>query len=302
MRKKLIPTLVFLLISAFVLATASYAWFRRNISVEAGSAKVTVDLPVNIMASTEGGGVVHSVTGFTNHFAFGSVLTNGDGEVIEEFDMLVPVTSADGQSFLYLPFRYIDSNGCPKSDTPESAYIYVAENIASGYYINIPLYVVTTVPRDINVYVKSIEISAPSVSGDGAGSAITGAVRCAVVIDEDGESRTIMVAKDSTAAALSDGQNVYYPVGYDGGAVFKTSDPAVWESSYYASHTELENPYEPGESNIFTLKKADRDGDINNYYPTKLNIRVWVEGTDVSALSDNAGAYFSVSLSFGAAD
>ena len=53
---------------------------------------------------------------------------------ITEYDMLVPVTSADGISFFYLPFRYIDPNGAPKKGVEPSNYQYVP-NSARGYFV-----------------------------------------------------------------------------------------------------------------------------------------------------------------------
>ena len=293
MRKQLLSTIIFLLLSVLVLGMASYAWVANNARSTAGGMSVSVDMPINIMASLDAPAVVQSVTGFKTNFEFGSTVTDESGTLINVMDVLVPVTSTDGKNLLYLPFRYVDPNGCPRSDVTEAAYILVPNNLNSGYYIDIPMYLVTTTMSDTDVFISSIQITAPS----GVDSAISGAVRCAVLLHESGGVRSLITAKDSTAHPLSNGTTTFYPVGYSNGVVFQLQDFASWESSYYLDNPEETNPYQPTPTNRFTLRASERVGEQTNYYTTKIQIRIWVEGTDISAVASNAGAYFAVSLS-----
>ena len=272
---------------------ASYAWVSNNTKTTAGGMTVSVDMPINIMASLDAPPVVNSVAGFKTHFEFGSTIADESGTIVDVLDVLVPVTSTDGRHIYYLPFRYVDSNGCPRSDVTETNYVLVPDNMSGGYYIDIPLYLLTTTMQDVDVFVSSIEITAPS----DVDSAISGAVRCSVLLYEGDTLRSLVVAKDQDALPLSNGTSTLYPVGYNGSAVFQTQDFASWETSYYLDNPGEINPYTPTTNNKFSLRASEVIDEQTNYYTTKIQIRIWVEGTDISAVAGNAGAYFAVSVS-----
>lgn len=297
MRKQVVVTLLFLIVSLSVLGMASFAWFSSNRAVTAGGMTISVQMPINIMASLippptpENPGAPMTVTsleGFKNTFQFGSMSVSDGNVLLAEYDMLVPVSSADGINFLYLPFRYIDSNGTPKSDVTPSNYTLVPEGSNIGYYIDIPLYLLTTTPLDLEVYVSHLDIGAPDI--DSGGVSITGAVRAAVVLKEGDTYRSLVVAKDSGAVPLTRTlpfEKTYYPMFYDGySAVEMSEDKAVYESIAYP----------PTEQNSFTLSKSEIVDGVPTYYISELHIRIWVEGSDASAVLNNAGAYFTVSM------
>lgn len=299
MRKQIITTLIFLIISLSVLGMASYAWFSNNTVVAASGMTVSVELPINIMASLNPPAAtanpddpltVTTLDGYRNYFQFGSITDSGGTGQINEFDMLVPVSSADGINFLYLPFRFVNEDGCPKNDVTVSDYQLVPQDINKGYIIDIPLYLLTTTPLDLNVYVSFIDISPAGVEIDRP--EIAGAVRATVLIKENGVYRSLVIAKDSKAQALVSNTypaKTYYPMRYNGmTAVEATDDSAVYESSAYA-------PSVP-EGNSFTLRSSAMADGIATYYVTEIRLRIWVEGSDAAAIFNNAGAYFTVSM------
>lgn len=296
MKRQIAITLIFLIISIAALGMASYAWFSNNRSVTAGGMVVSVEMPINIMASltpppdTENPGepsFVTSLDGYQNSFQFGEITGESGSEQILEYDMLVPVTSADGIHFFYLPFRYVGENGCPKSSVTLDDYRYLTDISSVGYYIDIPLYVLTTTPLDLNVYVSYLNIFSAGFGDDIP--EISGAVRASVLVREEDGYRSLIVARDTDAEPLTDGTKTYYPLAYDstsGGAAEQTADAATTESAEYA----------PSAENSFTLAASESVEAIPRYYVTELRVRIWVEGSDAAAVYNNAGAYFSVSL------
>jgi hypothetical protein len=294
MKKQLIVTLAFLIVSVSVLGMASYAWYSNNTVAKATGMAVSVVMPINVMASLDAPESVTSLEGFTTYFEFGSSDTL-DGQLqISEYDMLVPVTCSDGMNFAYLPFRYVGADGCPKAGTTLSDYQIIPETVHVGYFIDIPLHITTTTPLDLKLYVKYINISDPM--GD---NAITGAVRCAVITKNEGSYRKVFIAKDSSASPLvsGDGLTTYYPMICDGTNIsYASSDTASFESEYYVLHPEINNPYVPTAENSFLLRASETVGNVTTYYTTEVRLRLWVEGTDRSAVFSNAGAYFTVSV------
>ncbi len=299
MKKQLIITLAFLVVSVLVLTTATYAWYTNNTSVTADSMTVSFDVPVNIMASLNAPKVVTSVEGFTNSFTFGSKEVEGEVVKITENEMLVPVSGRDGINFLYLPLKHIDPNGYPKAGVSESDYILIPPLLSGGYYMDISIYIINTSPHETEVFVSKIDIYDPTHEGDNSDGAISGAIRTAITHSSEEQERTLIVAKDTEAQPLYDGNTHYYPIGYDTqGVVFYDNDDAVFETGYYlAPDYEGDNPYVPKEDNTITLRAAEVIDGRPTYYSERINIRIWVEGSDDSAVFSNAGAYFAVAVS-----
>jgi hypothetical protein len=293
-RKQLTVTLVFLLVSLCVLGTASYAWYSNNKITTASGMSLSVVFPIYIVASLEKAESVTSLEGFHMYFEFGSAELEGENPLINEYDMLAPVTSSDGMNFLYLPFRCVGNDGCPKEGTTVDDYLTIPESASRGYFIDIPMYVITTTPFDLQVYINNIDIFSPI-----GGSGITGAVRCAVLVKENGVYRSLIVAKDREATPLvgQDGK-AYYPMIADGvTAKYADSDEAAYESEYYMDNPEVLNPYLPENANTFTLRRSEKVGGVTTYYTTEVHLRVWIEGSDRNAVFQNAGEYFSVAIS-----
>jgi hypothetical protein len=293
MKKQLIVSLIFLLISVSVLGVASYAWYSNNVVAGASGMAVSVIMPINVMASLDAPGSVTSLEGFNTFFEFGSSETLGEQLQISEYDMLVPVTSSDGIHFLYLPFRNVGQDGCPKAGTALTDYKSIPEGSNIGYFIDIPLFITTTTPLNLDLYVKHININDPT-----GANTVTGAVRCAVLSKESGVYRKLIIAKDTSAAPLvsGDGQTTYYPMISDGtNCYYALSDTAVYESQYYDENPGS-SPFVPSVSNRFSLKAPETSGGVTTYYTTEVHLRFWVEGTDMSAVFSNAGAYFTISV------
>lgn len=280
MKKQLILTISFLLACLLVLGMASYAWFSNNTEVAASGMQISVELPINIMASLtkphRSDGSVKSLDGYKNLFDFGEAGEDG------EYDMLVPVSSADGINFLYLPFRYVGENGCPDPRVTNGDYMPIPEGRNLGYYMDIPMYLLTTTPLDLTVYVSGVEISGPS----GEEPVFT-AVRCAVLVKEDVGYKSLILAKDAGALPLNDGERDYLPLRADGTEA--ETDIAQTDGAY--------TYFPPPSSNAFTLRSSEPDGDEGpTYHNAEIRIRVWVEGTDNAAQYENAGKYFTVKL------
>jgi hypothetical protein len=188
----------------------------------------------------------------------------------------------------------VGNDGCPKEGTTVDDYLTIPESASRGYFIDIPMYVITTTPFDLQVYINNIDIFSPI-----GGSGITGAVRCAVLVKENGVYRSLIVAKDREATPLvgQDGK-AYYPMIADGvTAKYADSDEAAYESEYYMDNPEVLNPYLPENANTFTLRRSEKVGGVTTYYTTEVHLRVWIEGSDRNAVFQNAGEYFSVAIS-----
>ncbi len=305
MKKQLIVTLSFLIVSVSVLGVASYAWYSNNTVVSASGMNVSVVMPINIMASTDPDtpAAITSLAGFGTNFSFGSTTTEDGITTIIEYDMLIPVSSSDGRCFAYLPFRYVDEGGYPREGTQLENYQIIREPQNAGYFIDIPLYLTTTTARDLEVYVSQINLS--GYTGEGM---ITGAVRCAVIVREEGEEgyREVIAARSVNAAPLlSPHDGVLRPLlpvmdasGELTGFSYSADDTALWESAYYAEHTDEDNPYALSQNNKIPLKSSGSTGGVITYYTTEARIRIWLEGTDESAVKESEGKYFALSVVF----
>ncbi len=301
MKKQLIVTLSFLIVSLSVLGVASYAWYSNNTVVSASGMSVSVVMPINIMASTDPDtpAAITSLAGFGTNFSFGSATTEDGVTTITEYDMLIPVSSSDGIYFAYLPFRYVDEGGYPKEGAQLENYRIIREPQNSGYFIDIPLYLTTTTARDLEVYVSQINLS--GYEGEGM---ITGAVRCAVIVREEGGYRGVLAAKSKNAESLVspyDGElHPLLPVIDESGDLtgfsYADRDTALWESAYYAENTGEDNPYIPSQTNKISLKSCESVDGVTTYYTTEARIRIWLEGTDKSAVKESEGKYFALSV------
>ncbi len=294
MKKQLIVTIIFLFVSVSALGAASYAWFSSSETAAATGININLEMPVNVMASLDAKADVTSLEGFGTSFGFGSSQIVDGEERISEYDMLVPVTSADGIHFAYLPFRHVRSDGCPKSDTELSDYQLIADSSNIGYFIDIPLYITTTNNYEVNLYVKSVNIGGPV-----GAETISGAVRCAVIKKLSGTYSRVIYAKDSGASPLVSGGDAHYPLLSDGTSLsYMLFDTEGYESDYYAEYPEEQNPYVPSATNSVPLRACEMVGETVTYHTTEVHVRIWVEGTDKSAVFSNAGAYFTVSVAF----
>lgn len=120
--KKLIPAIVLLLISAMIMATASYAWFSMNNKVTVSGMEVKTKVSNNLLI---------------DNYASGSWATNDstfkafDTQTIDSNNVIVPVSTVNGVNFFYVDPTNVAGDGNATTDT----YIaYTDSSALAGIY------------------------------------------------------------------------------------------------------------------------------------------------------------------------
>ncbi|MFQ9422815.1 MAG: hypothetical protein ACLR3U_02230 [Christensenellaceae bacterium] len=260
--RKLIPAVAMLLVSASMLSTASYAWFSMNSQVTAGGMNVNVAAPANLMISTDKLDWKTSID---------AVLTPEGGKTL-----LGHASSVDGVSLFTVSPDEVDNVGNVKED----ATIVAVDNttFATTYgisdtvgYVDYTFYLATPGTEAMNVTLDSSATKFESTDTV-ADTTLINAMRFAVLTGE-------------TPAAPTE-NNVWC------GA---TNNVTATQAYKTTSTKEEAKKFVSGKT-LITLT-AGSNGAYGE--ASKVTIRIWLEGSDSTAVNTNIAALKAYKLTVG---
>jgi len=271
--KKLIPALVLLLVSAIVLSTSSYAWFSMNRTVQATGISLTAAAPTNLVISSTGSTYAASASTDENYLG-----------------KLFPASTADGKDFWAIDDGNVIAGG--KGGPAEAGTIFKKEKVeimvqgddkATGYYVDFDFYFKATAADEtpLNIGVKKITVN----SGPDSDS-LGNAVRIAIIpVDENGDPDYSQV----TIYAFDDGEDVEPIESVDETGVFEKSDTDP-----------RQKPVGEGDDKVYTTTAftVTPSTDIEDATPTRVIIRVWIEGEHSDCVNANALDELAVQVDF----
>ena len=260
--RKLIPAVAMLLVSASMLSTASYAWFSMNSQVTAGGMNVNVAAPANLMISTDKLDWKTSID---------AVLTPEGGKTLRGH-----ASSVDGVSLFTVSPDEVDNVGNVKED----ATIVAVDNttFATTYgisdtvgYVDYTFYLATPGTEAMNVTLDSSATKFESTDTV-ADTTLINAMRFAVLTGE-------------TPAAPTE-NNVWC------GA---TNNVTATQAYKTTSTKEEAKKFVSGKT-LITLT-AGSNGAYGE--ASKVTIRIWLEGSDSTAVNTNIAALKAYKLTVG---
>lgn len=262
---KLIIAIALVLVSAVMLSTASYAWFTMQKEASVQKFNLTATAPTSIQIV-----VGHNVDPTSD--AWKSTITF-DSTNLKAFK---PASSVDGIDM----YNIKDETKEAPQDLGTNVFVSVDTKVSEtedGYYLDIPLSFRTLGNTDVENLALDVTGSNIALSDNGGTKEIYKAVRVAF-LNESGK-----------AAVITGTNNVWAPItnGTVNGTALKAAEStdAVSSQLIFTGKTAV----------VPKLNKGDgsKPGD-----PTKITVRIWIEGQDTFCKSLNAGGSFSVSLKF----
>lgn len=268
-KRRMIPAIAMLAISAVVLSTASYAWFTMSRSVTASGITLKAVAPTNLLISDKADGSFTEEAKLTMNF--------GDYK-------LIPASSADGLNF-YTPNQIKSaSNGAPVAETKFSKATDALTNAQSGYYADFKLWLKTTGEEDVDVTVAQLLSTIKDKTGT-----LSGAARFAVLNG------------DGTALLTADTKNVYATnAGATTEDYFDTVTGPLTADCLQNGETGKENAWKGAAitaNDKNSLFKCLKDGN-----PVAITVRVWLEGQDKQCVSPADGVTPEIEMTVGFAD
>ena len=302
-RSKVVSALAMLLVSAVALSSASYAWFTMSKQVEVKGIELTATAPDNVLIATN--------TAYETIGDYASVkqlvvtdATNGKKDVlkgdtttpISGTDLLLPSSSVNGLNL------YDTENVEDEGQDKDGALYKKSTNATELYYVDVPLYILTTGSGDVNV---AIDTEKSKVTGTDGG--IVNAVRFAVL--EDTSSKGVyainkeMFKKNETD--VKPVSNVANPDNITG-----LGTPTYDKCDVITVGAKNADEQTAANKNKITLKGTGNDGfnanvdtgATNKYEYTKVIVRIWIEGQSLYCKTANAKQKFNFDLTFKAVD
>ena len=311
-RRKLIPAISMLTVSAIMLSTATYAWFTMNKKVEMTG--------LNMTASTgEGMDIALAEVSSSGGLTFSKTITNDDAETnlgwkdavkVDEYysdiGKLKPASSADGKNFFdatdasnggrtATKFTKIELNETnmaqlsPRTTiTPDSEMGSTAGH--DGYYVDIPVHLRTSKAKTADkgsesIYYKMVINN--NETGDKATNELYKAVRVAFI-------------NGDTAGAISGADDKYYDHGDSSGGVTSTTGEWTAVSSLHTDavyNAQTDETYKSGNGvdSGLTISLAETSG---KYGHLDFVVRVWLEGESKLCFNENAGQQWNIDFKF----
>lgn len=258
-RRKLLPAIAMLTISAVVLCSASYAWFTMSRTVTADGMELTAIAPTNLLISNAVDGAYAETTTVTETF----------GE-----SKLIPASSVNGTALFAARNIKTAQLGAPDAETNfDDVSAQAISTTGDGYYADFKLWLKTDGEDDVDVTLSQIAALtniADKTTADGKD--ITEAVRFAIL--------------DGTGAAFAGAKNVYqFSKTFFGtvtGPIAKVGAADDWKG---VADTQITDG-----TKIFTC--------VGGGTPTAVTVRVWIEGQNAKCISANAAADFQLQVGF----
>ena len=291
-RSKVVSALAMLLVSAVALSSASYAWFTMSKSVKVDGIQLQATAPDNVLIATNSD-AFETITPYastkTLEVAEGKkdVLKGGVNPetAIAASDLLLPCSSATGVNL----YNTLDIKDSGEDKGADSKYTTSTNTAAATelYYVDVPLYILTTGSKNVNVAIDTEKSSIETV----AGGEIYNAVRFAVLDDAMTTSKGVYTMNKEMFTGATPVESV------------------VAEKANYAENDAailLGNASNIAENNKIELKgTANMTGanvDTNKYQYTKVVVRVWIEGQNKNCVTANANQKFKFNLTFKAVE
>ena len=330
-KNKLFSAFLMLLLSMALLATSTYAWFTMSKEVEIYGLQVTATMPENLQISL---GEITDASESNSLAANGGYLSGEDPSSIYDwsnsalishyysFGKIMPASSIDGETIYYTP----DADGVGRTlKSGASFYAATATEAATshmndgdewtpvpstawnntnddGYYIDIPVWLRTSAQEDVDIYVCGYVTDKTEENNDDTDD-IYQAARVAILTDSAGVNGGCITLADGGDEAIEDTTQA--------AAAFPTSiDDGILDSDNYngrttgasgiyavASDTPTWSNITKNDGTVVIATLAAGDGKTYGE-PTKLIIRVWLEGEDGNCWNANAGQDWIINLKF----
>ena len=291
-KSKVVSALAMLLVSAVALSSASYAWFTMSKEVSVTGIELQATAPDNVLIATNSD-AFETITPYastkTLEVAEGKkdVLKGGVNPetAIAASDLLLPCSSATGVNL----YNTLDIKDSGEDKGADSKYTTSTNTAAATelYYVDVPLYILTTGSKNVNVAIDTEKSSIETV----AGGEIYNAVRFAVLDDAMTTSKGVYTMNKEMFTGATPVESV------------------VAEKANYAENDAailLGNASNIAENNKIELKgTANMTGanvDTNKYQYTKVVVRVWIEGQNKNCVTANANQKFKFNLTFKAVE
>ena len=259
-KKKLIPAIAMLLVSAITLGTSTYAWFTMSRSVTATGIQLTAVAPNNLLISNALAGTYAETTAIDLSAITGK---------------LIPASSADGLAFFAADEVKSGSAGAPVATTNFTDVSAIPLTGATdGYYVDVPLWLKTTGDAAVTVTVSQLLSNVTKGAGD---PDITGAVRFAVL---NGDADDLCVAATNVIYGTKLGtSNVNY-------FATVTGPVAAAGTTGWAGVAITPN----STNTLFTVPAG------GTAFP--ITVRVWIEGQDLDCIATAAKGIFNLTVGF----
>lgn len=171
--RKIIASLVMLILSVAMLGSATYAWFAINASVGVGGMSVTAGTPTNLLIATSENGTYGYEATFEAHTGSGKLLPVSTTDPTDTSKFFALVSSAS----LSTNGGAADSGEYQVASTP-----LVIGSDTDGYYIDYPIFLKTSAgSKGALVYLSKLAIT------DSKGTALPNAVRVALIEAPNGD-------------------------------------------------------------------------------------------------------------------
>ncbi|WP_288683839.1 hypothetical protein [uncultured Eubacterium sp.] len=310
-RSKVVSALAMLLVSAVALSSASYAWFTMSKEVSVTGIKLSATAPDNVLITTNGYDVT-KIDSYKSSIAIKSdnslneVLKTGVGKNLQNnddagstavvtsgnsIDKLYPMSSTDGIS------KFATSNAEVEGYSSNATTFTNAENGTELYYVDVPLYILTTGTTPVDLKLDETQSSIT----DSKNKEIYKAVRFAVL--NEGATATALgtFAASDEYWTYTDGK--YAADGAKAGAIktLNANKKGTQESAdEIADIPVLKGTNGAKNTKTIQLAKADTDGATvdGRFSPKKVIVRIWIEGENKNCVNKNADQSFEVSLTF----
>ena len=288
--KKIIITMLTLLVSISTVLGASYAWFSMNKQVKLTTVNVIATAPTNMVISNDA--------------------INWYSGVVAETDVIggfTPVSTTDGKNFFALADTTnllttggrVNSSGLSIDNTGRVvnsnavAFHAVEGQLDDGnhYYACFPLYIKASksinTDRDLKVYLTNLEVTSDDMS-----LKIDHVVRVSIteVATRNQPVDIHMVGSDAVVTS-----SAVVPAGSSGTTIYKTDSSAVYpiesvESNGVASLANEDPAITlPNDTQCFTL-------DYTGEEYTAIIVRIWLEGQHIDCINEIQGKTINVSL------
>lgn len=317
-KSKVVSALAMLLVSAVALSSASYAWFTMSKEVKVDGIQLQASAPENVLICNndadytmiESYAQSKTLVNTTKDLVTDGTTALADNKISDIDNQnepkLIPVSSADGKTF-YTTDNYITTEGkikaeqslfdeVKKTGTAKSEGV-VANERTSLYYVDVPLYILTTGEGNVNLKLDESNSKVEAVANETKN--IYKAVKFAIL--DEGEN--------NLADKVYGVENSYFD---NNSAVIGVTDRKVkTDGGYSTANTILVNKNEGatadntktfellGTSNVTGANVYEKDSTTNKkYHYKKIIVRIWIEGQNTNCITDKANTSFNINLTF----